>query len=144
MTIFGHYVILFIIFSFTRVQVAIEQAILDLQKSSMITTLVGANWYMGMNWSSTINSDLKIKGAIRKLKNNKAPGIDNITGELLEAEIDTAAKWLKIYDEIWEAEQTPREWAKGLLRTLLKKGDLTKCENWRGITLISIPVFCLA
>ena len=82
----------------------------------------------------------EIKGAIRKLKNNKAPGIDNITGELLKAEIDTAAKWLKkIYDEIWEAEETPKDWAKGLLITLPKKGDLTKCENWRGITLISIP-----
>ena len=29
--------------------------------------------------------------------------------------------------------------SKGLLITLPKKGDLTKCENWRGITLISIP-----
>ena len=43
----------------------------------------------------------EIKGAIQKLKNNKTPGIDNITGELLKAEIDTTAKWLKkIYDEI--------------------------------------------
>ena len=28
---------------------------------------------------------------------------------------------------------------KSLLITLPKKGDLTKSENWRGITLISIP-----
>lgn len=82
----------------------------------------------------------EIKNAIKKLKNNKAPGIDNITSELLKADIDTTAQWLKkLYDEIWEKEETPSEWAKGILVTLPKKGDLSKCQNWRGITLMSTP-----
>jgi len=33
----------------------------------------------------------------------------------------------------------PDEWKKGILIKLPKKGDLTNCNNWRGITLLSSP-----
>jgi hypothetical protein len=33
----------------------------------------------------------------------------------------------------------PDEWKKGTLIKLPKKGDLTNCNNWRGITLLSLP-----
>ena len=39
--------------------------------------------------------------------------------------------------EIWNKEQVPSEWKTGLLVKIPKKGDLSKCENWRGITLLS-------
>jgi hypothetical protein len=31
----------------------------------------------------------------------------------------------------------PNEWTKGIIIKLLKKGDLTNCNNWRGIALLS-------
>jgi hypothetical protein len=31
----------------------------------------------------------------------------------------------------------PNEWKKGIIIKLPKKGDLTNCNNWRGITLLS-------
>ena len=39
--------------------------------------------------------------------------------------------------EIWNKEQVPSEWKTGLLVKIPKKGDLSKCENRTGITLLS-------
>jgi hypothetical protein len=44
-----------------------------------------------------------------------------------------------LINRIWNEEQTPDDWRKGLLVKLPKKGDLSLCNNWRGITLLSIP-----
>ncbi|XP_068707564.1 uncharacterized protein [Montipora foliosa] len=41
--------------------------------------------------------------------------------------------------KIWENEQIPVEWKKGYLVKLPKKGDLSSCNNWRDIMLLSIP-----
>ena len=37
----------------------------------------------------------------------------------------------------------PDEWKQGLIAKLPKKGDLTVCGNWRGLTLMSVPAKCL-
>ena len=59
---------------------------------------------------------------------------------MMKTDIETTTAWLKkLYDKIWEGESTPEEWVKGILVTLPKKGDLTKCSNRRGITLLSTP-----
>ncbi|KAJ8408552.1 hypothetical protein AAFF_G00251870 [Aldrovandia affinis] len=38
----------------------------------------------------------------------------------------------------------PADWRSGVILTLPKKGNLSDCNNWRGIALLSIPgkVFC--
>ena len=85
-------------------------------------------------------SEEEIRSVLRKVKNNKAPGIDNITGEMLKADMETSTRWLKVlFDKIWAEEETPGEWSRGILTTVPKKGDLSKCSNWRGITLLSVP-----
>lgn len=52
----------------------------------------------------------------------------------------------KLLNKIWEAERIPIEWNKtnGLLVKLSKKGDLSCCENWRGLSLLPIAskIFC--
>ena len=85
-------------------------------------------------------SEEEIRSMLKKVKNNKAPGFDNITGEMLKADIEVSTKWLKkLFDKIWTEEETPGEWSRGILTTVPKKGDLSKCSNWRGITLLSVP-----
>ena len=56
------------------------------------------------------------------MKTNEAPGIDNITGELLKADIETSTKCLKKqFDEIWKEKKTPKEWSRGMLTTIPKR-----------------------
>ena len=87
----------------------------------------------------------EILKAIKRLKNNKAPGIDNITAEVLKTDIRFATDWL--YDPFYKirnAETIPEDWYRGLIIKLLEKRDRTQCTNWRGVTLLSVPskVFC--
>ena len=46
---------------------------------------------------------------------------------------------LNLFVTIWEDETLPSDWRKGLIVKLAKKGDLQICDNWRGITLLSVP-----
>ena len=85
-------------------------------------------------------SKAEIRAAIRKMRNGKSGGKDEITVELLTADIDTTVDWLAdLFSTIWEQEVVPKVWKHGLIVKLPKKGDLPECGNWRGITLTSVP-----
>ena len=45
---------------------------------------------------------------------------------------------------IWDNKEVPSDWQCGIIIPLPKKGDLSDCGNWRGITLTSVPgkIFC--
>ena len=82
----------------------------------------------------------EIKIALKNLKNGKAAGADNIPPEALKAGGQTSVNILHdLISHIWETETIPQEWRKGLLLKLPKKGNISYCENWRGITLLSTP-----
>ena len=82
----------------------------------------------------------ELKAAILKTQNGKAHGPDNIPPEVLKADPDTTADiMLNLINEVWEQETTPAEWSEGYIVKLPKKGDLSKCQNWRGIQLLSLP-----
>jgi hypothetical protein len=81
-------------------------------------------------------SKQEIRKAITSMKTGKASGPDNITAELLQADMETTVNILhKLLYEIWNTEQVPEEWKTGLVDKIPKKRDLSRCENWRGITL---------
>ena len=83
---------------------------------------------------------VEIKEAIKTLKNNKAAGPDNIPAEVLKADPNLTAEALHpLLNEVWNQENFPSDWKNGHLTVLPKKGDLTKCENYRGIMLLSVP-----
>ena len=87
----------------------------------------------------------EVKHAIKKLKSGKAPGEDEICAEMLKAGGEETARHLcQILQNIWETEQPPKVWKTGLVIKLPKKGDLSSCGNWRGITLLFLTskVFC--
>lgn len=82
----------------------------------------------------------EICSAIKQLKNGKSAGPDSIPAEALKADIETSVELLHpLFCKIWEDEEEPREWKEGYLIKLPKKGDLSSCSNYRGITLLSIP-----
>ena len=81
----------------------------------------------------------EIRSALGDMKSGKAPGIDSITADLLRVDTDTTVNVLyELFNKIWEEESIPEDWSRGLIIKLPKKGDLTSCGNWRGITLMSI------
>ncbi|XP_073695611.1 uncharacterized protein [Garra rufa] len=82
----------------------------------------------------------EIRKAITLLKNGKAAGPDNIPAEVLKVDQDTVAEMLyPLFEKIWEEEEIPNDWKEGYLIKLPKKGDLSNCNNYRGITLLSVP-----
>ena len=45
----------------------------------------------------------------------------------------------KLCNSIWRSGRVPETWKEGIIIPIPKKGDLRDCNNWRGITLLSIP-----
>ena len=92
------------------------------------------------------SSKLEIQKAIKNLKNKKAPGTDQLNAELFKIDPVLAADTLHpVFHKIWEKAVIPNSWSEGNIIRIPKSGDLTNCNNWRGITLLSIPskVFCI-
>ena len=87
----------------------------------------------------------EIAEAIKRTKGNKAPGEDRVTADMLKADPAVSARTLVgLFNKVWEEEQVPASWKRGIIVKVPKKGDLTICENWRGINLLSATgkIFC--
>ena len=87
----------------------------------------------------------EIINAIKSLKNGKAAGVDSICAEVLKADPNIIAdKLLPLFSNIWQQETFPSDWKEGIIVKLPKKGDLTDCNNWRGINILCVvmKVFC--
>ena len=82
----------------------------------------------------------EVSKAIKSFKSGKAAGPDGIPPEAQNADIQTSTEIIHpLLVKIWENEQIPDDWKKEYLVKLPKKGDLSSCNNWRGIMLLSIP-----
>ena len=78
--------------------------------------------------------------AISHLKNGRAPGLDEISAEMLKLGGDESVQWLKLLSDcIWREETIPNDWKSQLLIPLHKRGSRVNCDNYRGIALLSIP-----
>ena len=76
--------------------------------------------------------------AIQRLKNNRAPGIDNTSAEEIQAAGNGEVKMMfKFCSEVWEEETFPQMWKKSIIVPLHKKKDKLSCDNYRGVSLLS-------
>ncbi|VDP63248.1 unnamed protein product [Schistosoma curassoni] len=81
----------------------------------------------------------EIRMAIRQIKSGKAAAPDNIPTEALKSHIELTSKMPNIqFRKIQKSDQLPTNWKGGYLVKIIKKG-LGKYENYRGITLLSVP-----
>jgi len=80
----------------------------------------------------------EVELAINKLKSHKSPDIDQIPAELIKAgDRIICLEIHKLITYIWKKEKLPEEWKESVIVPILKKGDKTDCNNYRGISLLS-------
>lgn len=80
----------------------------------------------------------EVKNCLRKLKNGKAPGCDEISNEFLK---NLPTNWIlyiqAMFNRILDVGETPDCWSKVVLTMLHKKGDASDPNNFRGIALVN-------
>ncbi|CAF1524939.1 unnamed protein product, partial [Didymodactylos carnosus] len=79
----------------------------------------------------------EIEAAIRQMKDKKAKGIDEIPAELLKKLEGSAKKELiRIYQDMYEKGEWPRDFTKALIVTMEQKPNATECADHRTLSLI--------
>jgi len=81
----------------------------------------------------------EIRKSIKKLRNFKSSGLDDITNEFLKSAEDVLLPVLMVmFNKVLESGQIPEAWALGNIIPIFKnKGSNTDPSNYRGITLLS-------
>ena len=83
-------------------------------------------------------SMIDLENALKKLKNNKSPGFDNVLNEFLKLNTPLFKEvLLYIFNALFNNGYFPEAWSIGLIIPIFKKGDPDLPENYRGITLLS-------
>ena len=80
----------------------------------------------------------EVRTAISSLKNNRTPGDDGITNELLKLSTPYMIKLItSIFNEIITSEKIPHQWTTNTIILLHKKGAMNDLNNYRPISLMS-------
>jgi len=131
------------------------------------------NYWKNVLGSSQISAEIwdinhpitmsEIESTIRDMKNNKAPGPDGILTEFFKAFFkndvlsddhsnsnttdnnysDCVKCLLLLFNKIWDGD-FPNEWNSASIVSIPKKGDLSDCNNYRGISLINVGLKILS
>ena len=84
-------------------------------------------------------TESELRKVIFSLSNNKSPGLDSITSEILKLSYDFLAPFLlSLYNRMFNYGEKPRTWGEGIISPIFKKGDVNEASNYRGITLIRV------
>ena len=91
--------------------------------------------------SEDLNADFtfeEVKKVIKRLKNNKACGIDNVSNEFLKNCPDTVIVLIvSLFNIVLKTGIVPTDWCVGIIQPLFKnKGSINSPDNYRGITLL--------
>jgi len=80
----------------------------------------------------------EVNEAIKQMKKNKAPGIDEITSDIIkEGGKETVTQLVKLYNQIMQERKIPVTWKEAKVILLHKKGDKADIKNYRPISLLS-------
>ena len=91
------------------------------------------------DWINMPFSRTEIMDCIKRLRNHKASGIDNIHNEFLKACPPTMVTiFVELFNVVLDSGIIPPDWTVGLIMPLYKnKGSPSDPDNYRGITLLS-------
>ena len=83
----------------------------------------------------------ELETAVGKIKNGKAGGSSGILPEMVKIaclDTDLLERLLALTHTVWKEKSAPKEWTDAILIPIPKKGDLSNCDNWRGISLLDV------
>ena len=87
-------------------------------------------------------TEVEVRRAAKRLKNNRACGLDNVPAEFWKALFCTAgpaATWATEFCKLcWEGKAVPESWHMSRVMAIFKKGDPAQCENYRPISLSTV------
>ena len=91
--------------------------------------------------NTSLPSLLETRKAVVQLKNRRAAGICGIFPEFLKYGGEVVCERLHaVICSAWDTGVIPTDWKRGLVVPLWKgKGDILDCNNYRGVTLLSVP-----
>ena len=99
--------------------------------------------FLQIDGSADPPSTLEVEAAIKTLRWPYMVG--RITAEMLKTSLWACLNlWNALLVAVWSMGKVPRDWTRGILVKLFKKGDTLNCNNWSGINLTSVPSKLLA
>ena len=82
--------------------------------------------------------ECEVKWALGSITTNKTSGGDGIPVEPFQILKDDTVKVLhSICQQIWKAQQWPKDWKRSVFISILDKGNFKECSNYHSIALIS-------
>jgi hypothetical protein len=80
----------------------------------------------------------EVENAMKYLRNNKASGVDEISGEMLKEMGEEGIDFFHaLCNRVWSSREWPKDWTSSIFIPLHKKGSVRKCSNYRTIALVS-------
>ena len=76
----------------------------------------------------------QVEDAIRTLKTNQSPPSDEITAEMIQAGGEQLLRQIHL---LCNQSTIPQQWSKSILLTIHNKAHLSRCANYRTISLIN-------
>ena len=80
----------------------------------------------------------EVERAVRKMKSNKAPGVSEVSIDMVKARGEEGIRWMwEVLREVWRSERIPDEWTRSVIVPIFKnKGDILDCKQYGGIKLL--------
>lgn len=84
-------------------------------------------------------TEKEVRESLSHIGLGKSPGIDGIVPEILRKGGEEMFRCVfELCSFVWEKEEIPKDWTRGIIFPILKDGDKRDTENYRGITLLSV------
>ena len=103
--------------------------------SNLIKHAIPDNSELSLNAAISVT---EVTFALKQLKNKKAPGLDQLSNEMLKSFGHLYPEFLSsFFTEVFFENKFPKLWTTGLITPIFKKGPKSLVGNYRGIMLLS-------
>ena len=81
----------------------------------------------------------EVEIAVKVMNIRKASGKDGIVAEMLQQGGENICRLLlTVFQHVWRKSEAPQDWRDVILVSLYKKGPKDQCDNYRGISFLSV------